>query len=85
MILLIFVIFCYQLSQCNARVRYKHPTSTSVEVEKRETDIRIFWKSKDRMSEEKKRKKSSRANTQDDINAKGASDSPTADEPAATE
>ncbi len=37
------------------------------------------------MSEEKKRKKSSRANTQDDINAKGASDSPTADEPAATE
>ena len=37
------------------------------------------------MSEEKKRKKSSRANTQDCTNAKGASDSPTADKPAATE
>ncbi len=37
------------------------------------------------MSEEKKRKKSSRANTQDGTNAKGASDSPTADKPAATE
>ncbi len=36
------------------------------------------------MSEEKKRKKSSRANTQDCTNAKGASDSPTADKPAAT-
>ena len=62
-----------------------YPTSTSVEVEKRETDIWIFWKSKDRMPEEKKRKKSSKANTQDDINAKGASDRPTADEPAVTE
>jgi hypothetical protein len=37
------------------------------------------------MSEEKKRKKLSRANTQDCTNAKGASDSPTADKPAATE
>ena len=37
------------------------------------------------MPEEKKRKKSSRANTQDGTNAKGASDSPTADKPAATE
>jgi hypothetical protein len=36
------------------------------------------------MSEEKKRKKSSRANTQDDTDAKGESDSPTADEPAKT-
>ena len=33
----------------------------------------------------KKRKKSSRANTQNCTNAKGASDSPTADKPAATE
>ena len=37
------------------------------------------------MSEEKKRKKSSWANTQDDTDAKGESDSPAADEPAATE
>ena len=36
------------------------------------------------MSEEKKRKKLSGANIQDDIDAKGESDSPTADEPAAT-
>jgi len=37
------------------------------------------------MSEEKKRKKSSRANTQDGTNAKDESDSSTADKPAATE
>ena len=43
-------------------------------------------KSKDRTSEDgKKRKKSSGANAQDDTDAKGASDSPTADEPTATE
>ena len=38
-------------------------------------------KSKDRTSEEKKKK----ANIQDDSDAKGELDSPTADEPAATE
>ncbi len=42
-------------------------------------------KSKDRTSEEKKRKISSGTNTQDDTDVKGESDSPTADEPAVTE
>ena len=62
------------------------PTSTSVEVEKKGKPIsESSRKSKGRLSEEKKRKKSFGVNTQDDTDAKGESDSPTADEPAATE
>ena len=60
-------------------------SSTSVEVEKGKPISDSSRKSKDRTSEEKKRKKSSGVNTKDVTDAKGELDSPTADEPAATE
>ena len=61
-------------------------TSASVEVEEGNPIPDSSRKFKDRMSEErKKRKKSSGANAQDGTDARGESDSPAAEEPEATE
>jgi len=62
------------------------PTSASVEAEKGNPISESSRKSKDRMSEEgKKRKKSSGANAQNGTDTRGKSDSPAAEESEATE
>jgi len=62
------------------------PTSASVEAEEGNPNSESSRKSKDRMSEDrKKRKKSSGVNTQKDTDANGELDSPASDEIAANE
>ena len=66
--------------------RTTHSSSASVEAEEGNPNSESSRKSKDRMSEEKKKRKNpSGVNTHEDIDANGELDSPAADEPAANE